>query len=241
MALRKKARGLSAEDLGRLIAERAAARVAEKALADGLAETAFLARERGETVSEASGRMRVTSRDGLRTLYEQGGLQQPEYDAGALYRRYFETLNAGPRSSMNRDASGVRGFNEAGAEGFAELRAFRAEKLRQWEALAKTGRELWVLRLVAGQGRTINSIAPGGSARHANTQALMAVLRAIAVERAERSQIWLVTHSERLADEVCALGGGNPRVVLKTDGATTIAGLKTWGEFREDEDLDDDE
>ena len=186
MALRKKARGLSAEDLARLIVERAAARTAEKALADGLAETASLARERGEVVSQAGGRMRVTSRDGLRTLYEQGNLQQPEYDAGTLYRRCFETLNAGPRSSMNRDASGVRGFSEAGAEGFAELRAFRGEKLRQWEAMAKTGRQLWVLRLVAGEGRTINSIAPGGSARLANTQALMEVLRAIAVERGLR-------------------------------------------------------
>jgi hypothetical protein len=43
-----------------------------------------------------------------------------------------------------------------------------------------------VLRLVAGQGRTINSIAPGGSARAANTKALMAVLEEIAKERGLR-------------------------------------------------------
>jgi hypothetical protein len=45
---------------------------------------------------------------------------------------------------------------------------------------------VWVLRLVAGQGRTINSIAPGGSARLANTKALMEALGAIARERGLR-------------------------------------------------------
>jgi hypothetical protein len=43
-----------------------------------------------------------------------------------------------------------------------------------------------VLRLVAGQGRTINSLGAGGSARLANTKALTEVLRAIAMERGLR-------------------------------------------------------
>jgi hypothetical protein len=88
---------------------------------------------------------------------------------------------------LNRDfASGVRGVSEPGADGFAELRALRAEQLARWEALAGTGRQLWVLRLVAGQGRTINSLGSGGSARLANTKALIEVLRAVAVERGLR-------------------------------------------------------
>lgn len=150
-------------------------------------ETASLARGRGEAVDQVQGRLRITSRDGLQTLFEQGGLGQPEYEAGMMYRRCYETLSAGPRSNLARDfASSVRGFSEAQADGFAELRAFRAVKLRQWEALARTGRQVWVLRLVAGQGRTINSIAPGGSARAANTKALLAVLGEIAKERGLR-------------------------------------------------------
>lgn len=186
-AAKRKGRGLSGEDLARLAAERARARAEEKALAQGLEQTVALARQRGEKVERAGGRLRITSRDGLQTLFEQGGLERPEYEAGMMYRRCYETLDAGPRSNLARDfGAPARGFAEAGAEGFAELRAFRAEKLRRWEGLAGTGRAVWVLRLVAGQGRTINSIASGGSARLANTKALMEALREIARERGLR-------------------------------------------------------
>jgi len=132
--------------------------------------------------------MRLTSRDGLQTLLERGGMEPPEYEAGMMYRRCYETLSAGPRSNLARDLmTGVRGgFAEGGSDSFAEIRAFRAQRLAEWEALAATGRQLWVLRLVAGQGRTINSLATGGSARLANTRALGEVLRAIAMERGLR-------------------------------------------------------
>jgi hypothetical protein len=184
---KRKGRGLSAEDLARLTAERARARAEDAALAQGLEQTTALALQRGEVVEQADGKLRVTSRDGLQTLFEQGGLERPEYEAGLMYRRCYETLNAGPRSNLNRDfGAPTRGFAEAGAEGFAELRAFRAETLRRWEALTRTGRSLWVLRLVAGQGRTINSIAPGGSARLTNTRALTEALEEIARERGLR-------------------------------------------------------
>lgn len=180
-AANRKGRGMNAADLARLTAERAAARAEARAHEGRMQETASLARGRGEAVEQVQGRLRVTSRDGLQSLFEQGGLERPEYEAGMMYRRCFETLSAGPRSNLARDfASGVRGFSEVQADGFAEMRAWRAEKLRQWEALAGTGRQAWVLRLVAGQGRTINSIAPGGSARAANTKALTAVLGQIA-------------------------------------------------------------
>lgn len=186
-AVRRKGRGMSAEDLARLTVQRAAARAEARALEDAMAQTATLARQRGEMVEQTQGRLRITSRDGLQSLFERGGLERPEYEAGLMYRRCYETLHAGPRSNLARDfSSGVRGFAEGPAEGFAELRAFRAEKLRQWEGLAQTGRQVWILRLVAGQGRSINSVAPGGSARAANTKALMAVLGEIARERGLR-------------------------------------------------------
>ncbi|HEY4029969.1 MAG TPA: hypothetical protein VGM25_06470 [Caulobacteraceae bacterium] len=171
----------------RVIAEAGEARAEALALTRRLDETARLELARGGTVEREGGRLRLTSRDGLQTLYERGGLEQPDYEAGLMYRRCFETLAAGPRSNLNRDfASGVRGFGETGADGFAELRALRAEQLARWEALAGTGRQLWVLRLVAGQGRTVNSLGSGGSARLANTKALVEVLRAIAMERGLR-------------------------------------------------------
>jgi hypothetical protein len=156
-------------------------------LAQRLEETARLELLRGGEVERRGGRLRLTSRDGLQTLFERGGLERPEYEAGLIYRRGFEALSAGPRSNLNRDFStGVRGFCGAGADGFAELRALRAEQLARWEALAGPGRRLWVLRLVAGQGRTINSLGSGGSARLANTKALVEALRAIALERGLR-------------------------------------------------------
>lgn len=172
----------------RVIAEAGEARAEALALAQRLDETARLELARGGEMQREGGRLRLTSRDGLQTLLERGGLEQPDYEAGLTYRRCYETLSAGPRSNLNRDfASGVRaGFSETGAEGFAELRALRAEQLARWEALAGTGRQLWVLRLVAGQGRTVNSLGSGGSARLANTKALIEVLGAIARERGLR-------------------------------------------------------
>ena len=110
----RKGRGLNAEDLARLTAERAAARAEARAHEGRMQETASLARGRGEAVEEVQGRLRVTSRDGLQSLFEQGGLERPEYEAGMMYRRCYETLSAGPRSNLAGDlASGVRGFSEA--------------------------------------------------------------------------------------------------------------------------------
>lgn len=163
------------------------ARAEALALVQRLDETVRLEQGRGGTVERAEGRLRITSRDGLQTLLERGGLERPEYEAGLMYRRCYETLTAGPRSNLNRDfMSGVRGVADASADGFAELRALRAQQLARWEALADAGRQLWVLRLVAGQGRTINSLGSGGSARLANTRAIVEALRAIAVERGLR-------------------------------------------------------
>ena len=65
---------------------------------------------------------------------------------------------------------------------------------------------------------------------------LMEPLAQLVVMAAARTQLWLLTHSNRLADAIEATGVGNVRVVGKRDGATEIAGLKAWGAFTEDED-----
>ena len=66
------------------------------ALAERLDETARLELARGGAVERDGGRLRLTSRDGLRTLLERGGLEPPEYEAGLMYRRCFETGGASP-------------------------------------------------------------------------------------------------------------------------------------------------
>lgn len=56
---------------------------------------------------------------------------------------------------------------------------------------------------------------------------------------AQRTQIWVVTHSERLAEAFAASGDVKPRTVIKRDGGTWIEGLKLYGEFEEDDETDE--
>ena len=65
---------------------------------------------------------------------------------------------------------------------------------------------------------------------------LMEPLAEMIVEAAERTQLWLVTHSERLAKAIEDTGAGAVRTVVKRDGATTIEGLTLMGAFRDEED-----
>lgn len=55
-------------------------------------------------------------------------------------------------------------------------------------------------------------------------------------QRWMRTQIWLVTHSQRLAEAIEREGGNTPRKVTKQDGATWIEGLKLTGEFNDETD-----
>ncbi len=64
---------------------------------------------------------------------------------------------------------------------------------------------------------------------------LMEPLSRLIAKAAERTQVWLVTHSERLAAAVAATGVGAVRTVVKQDGATTIEGLTRFGTFRDDD------
>ena len=64
---------------------------------------------------------------------------------------------------------------------------------------------------------------------------LMEPLAEMVRKAAERTQVWLVTHSERLAEAIRRSGDGEVRTVVKTKGATTIEGLTLLGTFREEE------
>jgi predicted ATPase len=65
---------------------------------------------------------------------------------------------------------------------------------------------------------------------------LMEPLARLIARAAERTQVWLVTHSDRLADAIAASGGPRPRTVLKRDGETWIEGLRLSGTFAEADD-----
>ncbi|WP_057463613.1 MULTISPECIES: AAA family ATPase [unclassified Pseudovibrio] len=60
---------------------------------------------------------------------------------------------------------------------------------------------------------------------------LLEPLAKVIAKASERSQIWLVTHSEQLADHIANHAGAYPRRIYKENGQTGIDGLKITGEF----------
>lgn len=64
---------------------------------------------------------------------------------------------------------------------------------------------------------------------------LIPPLARLIAKAAERTQIWVVTHSEPLAAALAEEAGITPRTVIKQDGATWIGGLKLVGSFEEEE------
>jgi predicted ATPase len=64
---------------------------------------------------------------------------------------------------------------------------------------------------------------------------LLDPLARLLVRAAERTQVWLVTHSERLAAAVAEHGAVLPRSVVKRAGQTWIDGLRLAGDFADEE------
>lgn len=62
---------------------------------------------------------------------------------------------------------------------------------------------------------------------------LLEPLARLIVRASERTQIWLVTHSQHLAGALARHGNITPLTVIKRQGATWIDGLKATGEFAE--------
>jgi predicted ATPase len=67
---------------------------------------------------------------------------------------------------------------------------------------------------------------------------LLEPLARLIVRAAERTQVWVVTHSERLAAAFEAYGKVRPHTVIKRNGETWIEGLNLGGEFRTDDEDD---
>jgi predicted ATPase len=64
---------------------------------------------------------------------------------------------------------------------------------------------------------------------------LMPALADLIVRASRRSQVWLVTHSEQLAELVARAPGAERRTVFTKDGATWIEGLKLFGAYDDDD------
>lgn len=68
---------------------------------------------------------------------------------------------------------------------------------------------------------------------------LMAPLADMISQAAKRTQVWLVTHSESLAEQVGRSPAASIRRVFKKDGATWIDGLKLFGAYADDDEEED--
>ncbi len=64
---------------------------------------------------------------------------------------------------------------------------------------------------------------------------LLAPLARLLAHAAQRTQVWIVTHSEQLATLLLEETGKRARRVVKTAGATGIEGLKLSGEYADDD------
>ena len=63
---------------------------------------------------------------------------------------------------------------------------------------------------------------------------LLPALAHTIVKAAERAQIWVVTHSQPLADAIAEASGIVPREVIRTENGTAIRGLSPLGVFDDD-------
>lgn len=64
---------------------------------------------------------------------------------------------------------------------------------------------------------------------------LLPALARLIARAAQRTQVWVVTHSTVLGQALAEAGGITPRRVIKQGGATTIEGLTLGGAFRDEE------
>ena len=64
---------------------------------------------------------------------------------------------------------------------------------------------------------------------------LLPPLARLIADAAQRTQIWLVTHSQLLADALAEHAGVAPLHIIKREGETWIEGLKLDGSFRDED------
>jgi predicted ATPase len=69
---------------------------------------------------------------------------------------------------------------------------------------------------------------------------LLPPLARLIARAAVKTRIWIVTHSDALADAIREETGKPARRVVKIAGATSIEGLKLTGEYRDEEDEEDE-
>lgn len=134
-------------------------------VAAGLVETLNLARARGEAVETDDGRLRISSRDGLRSLRQGGHINDDHYAVGLSYRVGFEARGRDLRAAGLEPGHGGGHDNDrfvAGRLRRARMLDFVARADRAVAmALADKPMALRLLRSVAGEGTSLSAWGAG--------------------------------------------------------------------------------
>ncbi len=159
------------------------ARTEESEIAAGLIETVALARARGEAVEDpaasGAGPLRISSRDGLRSLRQGDHITDAHYAVGLLYRAGFEargrdlrvaSLEPGHGNGHDNDRFVAARLRRARMLDFV-ARADRAVAM----SLADKPMALRLLRAVAGEGASL-SVWGAGRTFTRNRQVLVEAL-----------------------------------------------------------------
>lgn len=135
---------------------------------------------RGEKVStfNAAGAKRIKGRDGLAMLLDKGAISEAQARTAMAYRYCYEASASALRSGLAAAGEGRGGKSVAADLHQVYVLARLAQMERAVAAAARDGQETIVLRLVAGDGRSVRSIAAGGHARTLVVQALCRALDA---------------------------------------------------------------
>jgi predicted ATPase len=141
----------------------------------------------------------------------------------------FEAIDdAFPGARLHTMVSRTAAFGLTQAE-FHPSRVFEANELSDG-----------TLRYLALAGALLGYRLPGFVALNEPEASLhpelLEPLARLIVRAAERTQVWVVTHSERLANALTSVGSIAPRTVIKKSGETWIDGLKLGGSFAQDDD-----
>lgn len=171
----------------RSAADRAeAGRIAEAIrdeLLSGQKAAVYAAQARGEKVEDFNdaGAVRVKGRDGLVSLGVTQALTEQQVTTALAYRALYEAARLSAVGSqlgrLGETSRGQRSSTTAMVRHGLHL-AYAGVQLTEAEAVLTT-EQLLVLRAVAGEGRTVGSLATSGHRRQRLTAALAAALDAV--------------------------------------------------------------
>ncbi len=163
------------------------ARGEQAEIAAGLVETVALARARGEHVEIDGGALRISSRDGLRSLRQGGHITDAHYAVALLYRAGFEARGRDLRAASLEP--GRVGGNGGGGHDNDRFVAARLRRARMLDFVARADRAvamaladkpmaLRLLRSVAGEGTSL-SVWGAGRAFTRNREVLVETLELV--------------------------------------------------------------